>query len=70
MDNNDKRIDDIIEMLDKFTSQDGGHMNIQVNKNSDVQSKQVENANSLDCGSGNMSCKVPTLFEGLDDNLS
>ncbi len=65
--NNDKRIDDIIAMLDKFMVKDGGHMNIEVNSN-DINSKKVDTANSLDCSSGDMACKVPTLFEGIEDN--
>lgn len=65
---NDKRIDDIIAMLDGFTTQNGGHMNIEVNENSDVSSKTIDTANSLECASGDMACKVPTLFEGIEDN--
>ncbi|WP_250278552.1 hypothetical protein [[Clostridium] colinum] len=65
--NNDKRIDDIISMLDGFTSENVGHINIEVNDDN-VTSKKVDMANSLDCSSGNMACKVPTLFEGIDDN--
>ncbi len=63
----DKRIDDIISMLDNFTKQNGGHMNINVNSD-DINSKKIDIANSLDCSSGNMACKVPTLFEGIEDN--
>ena len=65
---NDKRIDDIIAMLDNFTTKNGGHMNIQVNEDSQVNSKKIDIANSLDCSSGNMACSVPTLFEGIEDN--
>ncbi len=64
---NDKRIDDIIAMLDGFTTKNGGHMNIEVNSN-DINSKKVDTANSLDCSTGDMACKVPTLFEGIEDN--
>lgn len=66
MEKNDKRIDDIISMLDKFTVNNGGHMNITVNE--DSIEKQVDTANSLDCSNGDMACKVPTLFEGIEDN--
>lgn len=66
MENDSKTIDDIIAMLDGFTSNNGGHMNVTVN-NSNVEEKKVEKANSLDCSSGNMACKVPTLFEGVED---
>ncbi|MDE6357452.1 MAG: hypothetical protein K2L15_02555 [Eubacteriales bacterium] len=66
MENDSKTIDDIIAMLDGFTSSNGGHMNVTVN-DSNVEEKKVEKANSLDCSSGNMACKVPTLFEGVED---
>ena len=65
---NDKRIDDIIAMLDNFTTKNGGHMNIEVAKDSQVNSKKIDTANCLDCSSGNMACSVPTLFEGIEDN--
>ncbi len=66
MDNN-KTIDDIIAMLDGFTSKNGGHMNIQVNSEN-IDDKKIDIANSLDCSNGDMACKVPTLFEGIEDN--
>lgn len=67
MNNNDKRIDDIISMLDNFTAQNGGHMNIEVNKDGNINSKKINKSNSLECASGNLSCNVPTLFEGVED---
>ena len=30
--------------------------------------KKIDTANSLDCCAGNMACRVPTLFEGIEDN--
>lgn len=65
-DNNNNTIDDIISMLDSFTSNDGGHINVFVN-NDNIQEKFVEKANTLDCSLGNMACNVPTLFNGVDD---
>lgn len=67
MDNNDKRIDDIINMLDSFASQNVGKVNLKIDENLQENCKKIDTANSLDC-SGNMACKVPTLFEGVDDN--
>ncbi len=66
MSNNDKTIDDIIAMLDGFTSNEGGHMNVFVN-DKNIEEKKIEKANSLECSSGDMACKVPTLFEGVED---
>lgn len=62
---NSKTIDDIIAMLDEFSANAGGHMNITVNDDTTSQ-KIVEKANSKDCSS-NMACQVPTLFNGVDD---
>lgn len=70
MDN--RQIDDIVAMLDQFMSGNGGHMNISVSPEGDIQTettsaKTVVTTNSLECAPGDMACKVPTLFEGLDD---
>ena len=54
MDNN-KTIDDIIAILDGFTSKNGGHMNIQVNSEN-IDDKKIDIANSLDCSNGDMAC--------------
>lgn len=67
----DKKIDDIVAMLDAFVSGGGGHMNIRAEKDGSVSaeattSKTVTTMNSLDCAAGNLACSVPTLFEGLD----
>ena len=67
MDPKEKQIDDIVAMLDQFMSESGGHMNIQVDSDGTVTAeKTVETANSLECANGDMACKVPTLFEGMD----
>lgn len=67
----DKQIDDIVAMLDQFMANNGGHMNIRVEddgtiKTEETHSKTVTQMNSLDCTDGDLACKVPTLFEGLD----
>ncbi len=67
MNNNDKRIDDIIKMLDGFASENVGKINIKIDENIDINSKMIDKGNTLDCA-GNMACKTPTLFEGVDDN--
>lgn len=64
----EKQIDDIVAMLDQFMSENGGHMNIQVDTDGTVTAeKTVETANSLDCSKTDMACRVPTLFEGMDN---
>lgn len=61
------KIDDIVAMLDQFMSNNGGHMNIQVNDKGEITAeKTVQTTNSLECAEGDLACKVPTLFDGLD----
>ena len=61
----DNRIDDIVNMLDKFTANDGGHMNVVVGSE-DTDIKTVETTNS-NCCNKNMACMVPTMHVGIDD---
>ncbi|MGN0161148.1 MAG: hypothetical protein ACI4AQ_07170 [Lachnospiraceae bacterium] len=63
----DNKIDDIINMLDNFTENGGGHMNVAVD-GKDANQKTVETTNSNCCNS-NMACMVPTMHEGLDEHL-
>ena len=70
-DPDEKKIDDIVAMLDAFVSGGGGHMNIRADKEGNVSTdgataKTVTTMNSLDCAAGNLACRVPTLFEGMD----
>lgn len=61
----DNKIDDLVNMLDNFIQNGGGHMNVAQNEqNTDV--KIVETTNS-NCCNKNMACMVPTLHEGIDE---
>jgi hypothetical protein len=67
----DKQIDDIVSMLDEFMGGNGGHMNIRVAENGTINAdktlaKTMNTTSSSDCAEGDMACKVPTLFSGLD----
>lgn len=67
----DKQIDDIVSMIDQFMAGNGGHMNVTVDSDGNVNteetlSKTVTQMNSTDCAGGDLACGVPTLFEGLD----
>jgi len=65
----DKKVDDIVAMLDQFMGDNGGHMNITVHSDGTVNAeKTVQKTNSLECAAGDMACKVPTLFEGMDSD--
>lgn len=69
----DKKIDDLVNMIDNFMSTGGGHMEVITKENGDIHTKAthaqtVTVTPSLECRPGsNMACGVPTLFEGLDD---
>lgn len=71
-DQKNRQIDDIVSMIDAFMAGNGGHMNITVDSEGTVNTKEtysktVTQMNSSDCAAGNMACNVPTLFEGLDN---
>lgn len=60
-----ERIDEIINMLDRFVEDGGGHMSVTVE---DVDGmKQMANALSMDCCNMQSACSVPTLHKGIDD---
>ncbi|MGN1319007.1 MAG: hypothetical protein ACI4VF_08305 [Lachnospirales bacterium] len=70
----EKQIDDLVNMIDSFMANNGGHMNVTVDKNGkintdteEVDDVTVKTMNSLDCAMGDLACNVPTLFEGLDE---
>lgn len=64
----DKKIDDLVALLDNFMENGGGHMNVQADDNI-VEEVTVETFNSISCSSGNMACGVPTLHQGIDDTI-
>ena len=65
-----KNVDDLVAMIDEFMAGKGGHMKVRVEADgsgrTDTASVQITTMNSLDCAAGDMACKVPTLFEGMD----
>lgn len=70
----EKQIDDLVNMIDSFMSNNGGHMNVTVDDNGNIVTDSdeldevsVKTMNSLDCASGDLACNVPTLFEGMDE---
>ena len=64
---NEKKIDDIVSMIDQFMGSNGGHLNVSVAdaNNADLQ-KTTRTTNTLECAAGNLACNVPTLHNGLD----
>ncbi len=72
--NKEKQIDDLVNMIDSFMANNGGHMNVTVDKAGNINANEegidevsVKTMNSLDCAEGDLACQVPTLFEGMDN---
>lgn len=64
--NKEKQIDTLVDMLDNFFENEGGHINVKVDKTNDkIDLEKVEIEKNPDCING--ACKTPTLFEGLDE---
>lgn len=70
----EKQIEDLVNMIDSFMSNNGGHMNVSVDKNGNINTDteeldevSVRTMKSRDCDEGDVACRVPTLFEGLDE---
>ncbi len=64
----EKKIDDLVALLDGFMENGGGHMNVQID-NDETEEVTVKTFNSLSCSNGNMACAIPTLHKGIDDTI-
>ncbi len=62
-------VDDIVSMLDNMMGSGQGHVNVTVNDSDGEVEKDIQSMRSLDCAKGDMACSVPTLFEGMDEEL-
>ena len=65
MDDN-KMIDDLINMLDSGMTEGVGHINVDYDE-AEQQSKNVQTMGCTDCSRTPLACSVPTLEQGLDD---
>ncbi|MBQ8780893.1 MAG: hypothetical protein IJZ72_04410 [Oscillospiraceae bacterium] len=64
----DKRISDLVDMLDQLVSDGSAHINVDGSMFESGEDAQVSTSVSIDCGTHNMACCVPTLHKGIDDN--
>lgn len=62
-------VDDIVSMLDDMMANGHGHVDITVNSPNGEDGKSIQSMRSLDCTKGDMACSVPTLLEGMDEEL-
>ena len=59
-------IDDFVKMLDSGMAQGVGHVNVNVDEESN-DSIKVQTMGCTDCSRTPLACSVPTLEQGLDD---
>lgn len=59
-------IDDLVKMLDEGIASGVGHVNVDVNADTNA-AKQVQTMGCTDCSRTPLACSVPTLHQGLDD---
>ena len=64
MDN--KKIDDLIQMLDSGMAMGVGHVNVDTDEQAS-EAKTVQTMGCTDCARTPLACSVPTLHDGLDD---
>jgi len=62
----DKRIDDLVALLDGSVENGVGHLNVDVDENSNS-NRSVDTMGCTDCSRTPLACSVPTLHQGLDD---
>ncbi len=62
-------VDDIVSMLDQMMGDGHGHVNVSVDDAKDAMSKDVTTLGCTDCAKGDLACSVPTLMEGMDEEL-
>ena len=63
------QVDDIVAMLDNMVTNGHGHINVSVDETVAAGEKTEETLGCLDCAKGDLACSVPTLMEGMDEEL-
>jgi hypothetical protein len=63
------QVDDIVSMLDNMMSNGHGHVNVSVDDTIEAGQKDTQTLGCLDCAKGDLACSVPTLMEGMDEEL-
>ncbi len=62
-------VDDIVTMLDDMMGSGHGHVNVSVDGPEGSLEKGIETLGCTDCAKGDLACQVPTLMEGMDEEL-
>ena len=63
---NEKRVEDLVKMLDAGMAMGVGHVNVDYDETKD-DTKNVQTMGCTDCSRTPLACSVPTLEDGLDD---
>lgn len=69
MDNNLSTVDNIVSMLDDMMGSGHGHVNVSMDDSIKSGEKSVVTLGCTDCAKGDLACSVPTLMEGMDEEL-
>jgi len=56
-------IDDIVKMLDGGMADGIGHVNIEVNNEAPIDSKNIQTMGCTDCSRAPLACSVPTMLD-------
>ena len=64
------QIDDIVAMLDQMMGDGQGHVNVTIDDAIADGEKTTATLGFTDCAIGDLACSVPTLMEGLDEELN
>ena len=62
----DKRVEDLVKMLDAGMAMGVGHVNVDTDLTSE-ETATVQTTGCTDCSRTPLACSVPTLQQGLDD---
>ncbi len=63
------QVDDIVAMLDNMMGDGQGHINVSVDDTVAAGDKTTATLGCTDCAKGDLACSVPTLMEGMDEEL-
>lgn len=67
---NEKKVEELIKMLDQFVEDGGGHMNVQFNDDSEeFNIDKIEVKKGLDSCGVQSACQIPTFFTDEDDEF-
>lgn len=63
------QVDDIVAMLDRMMGDGQGHVNVSIDDTIAAGEKTTATMGCTDCAKGDLACSVPTLMEGMDEEL-